>query len=143
MGRCEEGEEIHQAALREVKEETGLDCEILDLLFFRELLGSMWGKCDLFFGFLVAPKSSAVVISSEISSFKWIHLKQLQSFMANNLVTKPTNLYLLELLAKLNGYGYDVKKLKQFDIQYGLFRQRKYNIFQPIRCAEGLLNREK
>lgn len=36
MGRVDDGELLHQAAIREVKEETGLDTDCADLILIRE-----------------------------------------------------------------------------------------------------------
>jgi len=48
-GVVDEGEEIFAAAIREVKEETGIDTEFLEILAFCQTHESFFAKSDLFF----------------------------------------------------------------------------------------------
>ena len=47
------GENINAAAIREVKEENGLDCQNLVLVAFREAYKSIFGRLDLYFASLL------------------------------------------------------------------------------------------
>ncbi|XP_048598027.1 nudix hydrolase 10 isoform X5 [Brassica napus] len=56
-GVVDEGEDIFAAAIREVKEETGIDTEFLEVLAFCQTHESFFVKSDLFFICLLRPTS--------------------------------------------------------------------------------------
>ncbi|KAA8524873.1 hypothetical protein F0562_011296 [Nyssa sinensis] len=56
-GVVDEGEDICDAAIREVKEETGIETEFLEILAFRQSHKSFFGKSDLFFVCMLKPLS--------------------------------------------------------------------------------------
>ncbi|KAG8658378.1 hypothetical protein MANES_03G141300v8 [Manihot esculenta] len=56
-GVVDEGEDIFKAAMREVKEETGIDTEFQEILAFRQSHKSFFGKSDLFFLCFLHPLS--------------------------------------------------------------------------------------
>ncbi|KAG6719305.1 hypothetical protein I3842_04G195600 [Carya illinoinensis] len=56
-GVVDEGEDICPAAIREVKEETGIDTEFVEVLAFRQSHKSFFRKSDLFFVCLLRPHS--------------------------------------------------------------------------------------
>ncbi|MED6145058.1 nudix (nucleoside diphosphate linked moiety X)-type motif 2, variant 2 [Stylosanthes scabra] len=56
-GVVDAGEEIFAAAIREVKEETGIDTEFVEVLAFREVQNSFFGKSDLSFLCMLRPLS--------------------------------------------------------------------------------------
>ncbi|XP_057765468.1 nudix hydrolase 2-like isoform X2 [Salvia miltiorrhiza] len=66
-GIVEEGEDIFVGATREVKEETGVDSEFVDVLAFRQMHETLFQKSDLFFLCTLKPLSFAIQIQeSEI-----------------------------------------------------------------------------
>ncbi|XP_073260096.1 nudix hydrolase 10 isoform X3 [Populus alba] len=56
-GAVDEGEEIFMAAIREVKEETAIDTEFLEILAFRQWHKSFFEKSDLVFLCMLRPLS--------------------------------------------------------------------------------------
>ncbi|KAL6999120.1 nudix (nucleoside diphosphate linked moiety X)-type motif 2, variant 2 [Sarracenia purpurea var. burkii] len=56
-GVVDEGEDISAAAVREVKEETGINTEFVEILAFRQIHKSFFGKSDLFFLCMLRPLS--------------------------------------------------------------------------------------
>ncbi|EOX93529.1 Nudix hydrolase isoform 3 [Theobroma cacao] len=56
-GVVNEGEDIYMAAIREVKEETGIDTEFVEILAFRQSHKSFFTKSDLFFVCMLRPHS--------------------------------------------------------------------------------------
>jgi len=48
-GLADPGEDIHVAAVRELKEETGLDCVFDRIICFRQAHGGMFNRSDMFF----------------------------------------------------------------------------------------------
>ncbi|XP_058001290.1 nudix hydrolase 2 isoform X1 [Hevea brasiliensis] len=56
-GVVDEGEDVFMAAVREVKEETGIDTDFQEILAFRQSHKSFFGKSDLFFLCFLRPLS--------------------------------------------------------------------------------------
>lgn len=48
-GLCDPSEDISDAAVRELMEETGLECEVDEIVCFRQSHGGLFGRSDLFF----------------------------------------------------------------------------------------------
>ena len=73
-GIVENGESPDQAVVREVKEETGLDVDIVRLtgIYIRHL----WKK-NILFVYRCQMKNGILIKSDETDDFKWINLKQL------------------------------------------------------------------
>jgi len=78
-GHIEEGETPEQTAVREVKEETGLDIEFIDgfkekiSFFFKK--GKELVKKDVIF-FLAKAKSKNVTLSFEHIDYKWLNFEE-------------------------------------------------------------------
>ncbi|GJT42129.1 NUDIX hydrolase 2-like protein isoform X1 [Tanacetum coccineum] len=76
-GIVEEAEEISEGAVREVKEETGIDAEFVEILAFRQWHKAFFRKSDLFFVCMMRPSSFDIQIQeSEIEAAKWIPLEE-------------------------------------------------------------------
>nr|XP_043608601.1 nudix hydrolase 8 [Erigeron canadensis] len=72
-----ESEEIFTGAVREVKEETGIDTEFLEVLTFRHAHNVAFEKSDLFFICMLRPVSNEIKIDDlEIQSAKWMALTE-------------------------------------------------------------------
>uniref|UniRef100_A0A7N0UBF7 Nudix hydrolase domain-containing protein n=1 Tax=Kalanchoe fedtschenkoi TaxID=63787 RepID=A0A7N0UBF7_KALFE len=72
-GVVEEGEDICDAARREVKEETGIEAEFIEVLAFRQSHQAFFGKSDIFFVCMLRPISHDIQIQeSEIGAAKWM-----------------------------------------------------------------------
>ncbi|CAL1353913.1 unnamed protein product [Linum trigynum] len=72
-GVVDEGEDIFTAAIREVKEETGIDTEFLEILAFREAHKVFFKKSDLFFICMLRPLSSQIQKQElEIEDAQWM-----------------------------------------------------------------------
>ncbi|KAB2606137.1 nudix hydrolase 10-like [Pyrus ussuriensis x Pyrus communis] len=75
-GVVDEGEDIFAAAVREVKEETGIDAEFLEILAFRQAHKAFFEKSDLFFVCILRPLSFDIQKQElEIEAAKWIPLE--------------------------------------------------------------------
>ncbi|XP_075517865.1 nudix hydrolase 8-like [Primulina tabacum] len=71
-----ESEEIHLGAVREVKEETGIDTEFVEVVAFRHAHNVSFEKSDLFFVCMLRPLSTAIrVHDHEIQEAKWMPLE--------------------------------------------------------------------
>ncbi|XP_057978695.1 nudix hydrolase 2-like [Malania oleifera] len=76
-GAVEEGEDIFMAAMREVKEETGIDTEFVEILAFRQLHKSFFEKSDLFFLCILNPLSFDVQKQDlEIEAAQWMPFEE-------------------------------------------------------------------
>ncbi|EPS65799.1 hypothetical protein M569_08976, partial [Genlisea aurea] len=72
-GVVDQGEDICDAAVREVKEETGIDAKFLELLAFRQSHRAYFDKSDLFFVCLLEPLSFDIhPQEAEIEAAQWM-----------------------------------------------------------------------
>jgi 8-oxo-dGTP pyrophosphatase MutT (NUDIX family) len=81
-GLCEQGEEIHAAAVREVLEETNVATTFMGIVGFRQAHGIAFGKDDLFFLCalrLSNPAKCAVTPqASEIAAARWMDMEEFE-----------------------------------------------------------------
>ncbi|KAD4386347.1 hypothetical protein E3N88_26516 [Mikania micrantha] len=76
-GIVEEGEDISAGVIREVKEETGVDTEFVEVLAFRQWHKIFFGKSDLFFVCMMRPLSFDIQIQElEIEAAQWMPLEE-------------------------------------------------------------------
>jgi len=80
-GRPDPGESPEQAALREVKEETGYSAVII-----RKLPGSFRGRTSVAEFFLMSPRGEPAAFDKETSAIQWVSLKE-----AAKLIDLTTN----------------------------------------------------
>ncbi|GMQ04751.1 hypothetical protein CsSME_00050075 [Camellia sinensis var. sinensis] len=72
-----ESEEIFTGAIREVKEETGIDTEFVEVIAFRHAHNVAFEKSDLFFICMLRPLSTQIIVDDlEIQSAKWMPLAE-------------------------------------------------------------------
>ncbi|KAL1092320.1 hypothetical protein V6Z11_D07G216600 [Gossypium hirsutum] len=76
-GVVNEGEDICMAAIREVKEETGIDTEFVEILAFRQSHKSFFKKSDLFFVCMLRPLSFDIQKQdTEIEAAQWMSINE-------------------------------------------------------------------
>lgn len=76
-GVVDEGEDICTAAIREVREETGIEAEFVEILAFRQSHKSFFGKSDLFFVCMMRPLTFDIQKQdSEIADAKWMPFEE-------------------------------------------------------------------
>ncbi|XP_011031938.1 PREDICTED: nudix hydrolase 8-like isoform X2 [Populus euphratica] len=79
-----ESEEIYTGAVREVKEETGVDTEFVEVIAFRHAHNLDFDKSDLFFVCMLKPLSAQIKVDNlEIQAAKWMPLVE---FVAQPLI---------------------------------------------------------
>lgn len=100
-GLTDPGEDIATAAVRELKEETGLDCTFDRIICFRQSHGGLFGRSDMFFVCLckLAPEYDESIKQGgdvellpqeeEILMVDWMHMED----YANQLVWRESPLY--------------------------------------------------
>ncbi|KAE8702438.1 Nudix hydrolase 8 [Hibiscus syriacus] len=70
-----ESEEIFTGSVREVKEETGIDTEFVEVVAFRHVHNVAFEKSDLFFICILKPLSTEIMVDDhEIEAAKWMPL---------------------------------------------------------------------
>lgn len=102
-GLTNQGEDIFDGAIREVKEETGVDARFVEVVGFRQGHQCQFDKSDLFFLCILRPTSTEIVAQeSEIAAAKWMPLSE---FKAQPIFdTRPTMKKMLEVcLARVEG----------------------------------------
>uniref|UniRef100_A0A0D9WSD2 Nudix hydrolase domain-containing protein n=1 Tax=Leersia perrieri TaxID=77586 RepID=A0A0D9WSD2_9ORYZ len=101
-GVVEPGEDINIGAVREVKEETGIDAEFVEVLAFRQSHKAYFDKSDLFFVCILRPLSFDITKQeSEIEAAQWMPVEEFaaQPFVQKHELVK----YILEVgLAKVD-----------------------------------------
>lgn len=76
-GVVDEGEDICAAAIREVKEETGIDAEFVEVVAFRQTHKAFFGKSDLLFLCFLRPLSFNVQRQElEIEAAQWMLISE-------------------------------------------------------------------
>ncbi|KAL4562949.1 hypothetical protein LXL04_026980 [Taraxacum kok-saghyz] len=79
-GVVDEGEDICDAAVREVKEETGIDAKFVEILAFRQSHKKFFGKSDLFFMCMLEPLSFHIQKQErEIEAAQWMAFEEYAS----------------------------------------------------------------
>lgn len=76
-GTVEEGEDLSAAAIREVKEEAGIDTEFMEVLAFRHSHKAFFSKSDIMFVCRLKPISFDIVKQdSEIEAAQWMPVEE-------------------------------------------------------------------
>jgi ADP-ribose pyrophosphatase YjhB (NUDIX family) len=94
-GSSDIGEDIQRTAVREVKEETGIDCEFISLLGFRQLHNFRYGKSDLYFVCRMKPIGNFRQLKmdgNELSACKWMPVDE---YIQYHQLHKPNGLNLV------------------------------------------------
>ncbi|XP_022133355.1 nudix hydrolase 2-like [Momordica charantia] len=93
-GVVDEGEDICRAAEREVREETGIDTQFVEVLAFRQSHQAFFEKSDLFFVCMLKPLSSEICKQeAEIEDAQWMKFEDYsaQPFIQEHEVLRYTN----------------------------------------------------
>lgn len=70
-----ESEEIYTGVVREIKEETGIDTEFVEVVAFRHAHNVAFQKSDLFFVCMLRPLSEQIIVDDhEIQAAQWMPL---------------------------------------------------------------------
>eukprot|EP00359_Climacostomum_virens_P007871 CAMPEP_0204910100 /NCGR_PEP_ID=MMETSP1397-20131031/8684_1 /ASSEMBLY_ACC=CAM_ASM_000891 /TAXON_ID=49980 /ORGANISM="Climacostomum Climacostomum virens, Strain Stock W-24" /LENGTH=273 /DNA_ID=CAMNT_0052080133 /DNA_START=133 /DNA_END=952 /DNA_ORIENTATION=- len=77
-GYVETNESIGHAVVREVKEETGVDAEVIGILGFREMSNAPYGRRDIYFVVLMRPINHTISIEDvgEVSDCVWMPIHE-------------------------------------------------------------------
>ncbi|KAL9288083.1 Nudix hydrolase 10 [Arabidopsis thaliana] len=135
-GVVDEGEEIFAAAIREVKEETGIDTEFLEILAFCQTHESFFAKSDLFFVCLLRPTSFDIQKQDlEIEAAQWMRFED----SASQPITHKNDLFkdihhICSMKMEKSYSGFSKKPITTFfDDKLGyLYLNKQEDMEQPI-----------
>lgn len=100
-GFIAESEEIFEGVVREVKEETGIDTEFIEIIGFRHAHSIAFNKSDLFFICMLRPLSTQIMIDDdEIQAAKWMPLVEFvehQLIQGDRMFKKVIDIYIARL----------------------------------------------
>jgi 8-oxo-dGTP pyrophosphatase MutT (NUDIX family) len=96
-GLAERGEDLGVAAAREVREETGIDCDFESVLTFRQQHGMQFGNSDLYFicRMRVSEEAAAARLqpcTHEISEAKWVPLSEFAAANSHPMMAVVTKM---------------------------------------------------
>ncbi|KAG8386019.1 hypothetical protein BUALT_Bualt03G0105500 [Buddleja alternifolia] len=106
-GIVEEGEDIFSGVIREVKEETGIDAEFLDVVAFRQTHKYFFGKSELFFLCMLRPLSFDIQKQdSEIEAVQWMPIVEYasQSFAKDSIFKYVNDICLAKVDKHYTGF---------------------------------------
>lgn len=97
------GEDLEEACIREVKEETGLDVEILsEGRVLNRVTRDEWGRVQFHYvliDFVCRPTGGVLQAASDISEARWVPLSEVSSLSP---MTSGTAEFILESVTALN-----------------------------------------
>ncbi|PTQ44821.1 hypothetical protein MARPO_0018s0016 [Marchantia polymorpha] len=107
-GLVNQGEDVHEGAVREVKEETGIDTEFLEVIGFRQGHQVLFEKSDIFFLCVLRPLSMTILKQdTEIEAAQWMDLEKFacQPFVQNSMLRKMVDMCMACTQGRYRGFG--------------------------------------
>jgi nucleoside triphosphatase len=96
-GHVELGERLDEAAVREAKEETGLDIYDLEFINFQQFIydPAFWKQRHfLFFDYAAKTNSTEVVLNDEAQTYIWIESKEALELELDSYTRKSIEIYI-------------------------------------------------
>ncbi|XP_074641025.1 uncharacterized protein LOC141898812 [Tubulanus polymorphus] len=94
-GQANAGEDLGETAIREVKEETGIDCEFVSLLSLRQQHDYRYGCSDTYYVCLLRPLTSDIMkCELEIADCRWMPFDE---YLNDDLCVSDENRYIARL----------------------------------------------
>jgi ADP-ribose pyrophosphatase YjhB (NUDIX family) len=100
------GEDFDEAAMREVKEETGILTEYQDLIAFRHSHNVQFGRGDMYFICRLRALSHDIVVEDEIDDAKWMDINEFKLQTKHELLSQVIH------LIECNAVGLEEKVMK-------------------------------
>ena len=94
-GRAEEGEGVIEALVREFREETGLDVEVLDLAFVAEARSALRKRLFLTCAFTVRRISGDLSCEGDpgVEELRFVHVEELGAYITSPSLGNPLRWY--------------------------------------------------
>ncbi|KAM7519492.1 hypothetical protein LguiB_018454 [Lonicera macranthoides] len=127
-GYIDKSEEIFTGAVREVKEETGVETAFLEMVAFRHAQFVAFEKSDLMFVCMLKPLSFEITVDQkEIQDAKWITIDELvgQPFYAEDPMAKKV----IEICMETYEIKKDKIELSSFEWCLQLIKKDKIEVF--------------
>ncbi|KAK6947537.1 Pre-nudix hydrolase domain [Dillenia turbinata] len=132
-----ESEEIFTGAVREVREETGIDTEFVEVIAFRHAHNVAFEKSDLFFVCMLRPLSSQIKVDDfEIQAAKWMLLAEFvvqPLIQEDSMFKKVVDICIARLGRRYCGL-HPHQLVSKFD---GRLSSLYYNITEPQEYCRG------
>lgn len=77
-GGVDFGETVQDAAIREIKEETNLDVEIIKLIAHKELINVHGNYHSVVFFHLAKPKNDNIIANDDLSDVKYFDIEEIK-----------------------------------------------------------------
>ncbi|CAJ2663998.1 unnamed protein product [Trifolium pratense] len=130
-----EAEEIYTGAVREVKEETGIDTEFIEIIAFRHVHNVAFEKSDLFFICMLRPLSSKITVDDlEIEAAKWMPLVEFVEqplIQEDSMFKKIVDIFIARLGKRYCGLSTH-QVVSKFD---GKISSLYYNVIEDDNCV--------
>lgn len=84
-GKVKYNEDIKQAAIREIKEETGYDIEIENILLMQNYVNDKGVMLIIYFNAILKDKTQEKYRVSEINNVKWLSLNEIKEIPCDNI----------------------------------------------------------
>ncbi|CAJ2663996.1 unnamed protein product [Trifolium pratense] len=134
-GFIHEAEEIYTGAVREVKEETGIDTEFIEIIAFRHVHNVAFEKSDLFFICMLRPLSSKITVDDlEIEAAKWMPLVEFVEqplIQEDSMFKKIVDIFIARLGKRYCGLSTH-QVVSKFD---GKISSLYYNVIEDDNCV--------
>ena len=96
-GHVELGERLEEAAIREAKEETGLDIYNLEFINFQQFIydPAFWKHCHfIFFDFAAKTNNTDVVLNDEAQEYIWVEPEEALDLKLDSYTRTSVEMYL-------------------------------------------------
>ncbi|ROT84025.1 uncharacterized protein [Penaeus vannamei] len=138
-GYVEPGEDLSTAAIREVKEETGIEADFMSLVSFRHVHGANFNCSDIYFIVHMRPKSKNITMCErELAACEWMKLEE----YINHPYVHETNRFFAERFLECRKNGIQIEASNIFS---GAFKKNQviYSInFQNAQSSDGKNDQE-
>jgi ADP-ribose pyrophosphatase YjhB (NUDIX family) len=126
-GLTDLGEDLDAAAVREVREETGVRTQFLSILTVRQQHDVQFGRSDLYFTCLLKALSEEIIVDSEIQAARWMPVAELRAEC-----TFPTVISALDIVMRgqLDGAAAE-SALGLARHEFSFTDRRAYRIYMP------------
>lgn len=95
-GKLESGEGIKEGLLREIKEETGLDCTVERILYASDFTSTHTGDSKIL-AYLCRTEDYEVNLSHEHDDYKWADIHEMRNLIFSEILVDLESHHILEM----------------------------------------------
>ncbi|CAK79771.1 unnamed protein product (macronuclear) [Paramecium tetraurelia] len=125
-------ESLIQGVLREVKEETNLDCQVEDVLYFREMHDARYEKTDMYFAFQLKclDDKQIKICDQELMDYRWVPIAELLDFLKKEGQKPHVINFYKSVQERLIGEDKKYMKIEEREEMYQ-GQMKYYAVFKP------------